>query len=670
MSVNFVHGVGWQREEPDIEHEPEMKKQHISIQIPERVVCTAEEVVGFSNEYPSMIEVKIEADLLFDWSDVFHGHGSVWRWVSVHQTNLEGRNVELPVDNKTHQNGRVFLHCPTPEHLPYILQVRNQGIQFQSNELLEYTPPELKVEFNDDFSSICFDEDSNEYVGEYDLYNPFPFDLNLKVEGESVEILKRSSVTMNWSSGLDDIPSVNVECELLNYEDIFELNIHLDEEDLIDSVMINGQQLEIVLEDGFTYEHVERCFQECVIQKREPNENFYNQVNGNPEISQGQEANVVLFSFNDLDPGTYQVTIPMIILGSEFNLCSDLIISTPPVEIQFGIESRQVHNILITRLVIENNCETISLQDMEFFDLEFNEGSYRDVVYYEFEKSTENNNLTFTITFPLYDRKTIGWIDRGGSFNLTLAIRDEFNILHTHKIYHNAKDSAGEIGAIALHAPDYRIKPHVVWFGAEKNYPKNTYWCKFNFFGLGIQKLRIHQGRGDVNFVLGTRTVGNYQKAKLEKECKLGTSEKSFILEFKNQKTDLVERFSELIFIVNDKHWFKAENYCNIKDKLWERPYMPNEYEPADIDTMYLDTENMLSQIESMNELKGTSYKGKNTNSFVPIDVSTAQFDQSGEGGTFTTLNTHKQSRKTRRKLLEKIRELENEIVNLGGELY
>ena len=58
MSVNFVHGVGWRREEPDIEHEPEMKKQHISIQIPERVVCTAEEVVGFSNEHPSMIEVK------------------------------------------------------------------------------------------------------------------------------------------------------------------------------------------------------------------------------------------------------------------------------------------------------------------------------------------------------------------------------------------------------------------------------------------------------------------------------------------------------------------------------------------------------------------------------------------------------------------------------------
>ena len=97
---------------------------------------------------------------------------------------------------------------------------------------------------------------------------------------------------------------------------------------------------------------------------------------------------------------------------------------------------------------------------------------------------------------------------------------------------------------------------------------------------------------------------------------------------------------------------------------------MPNEYEPADIDTMYLDTENMLSQIESMNELKGTSYKGKNTNSFEPISVSIAQFDESGEAGTFTALNTQKQSRKTRRKLLEEIRELEKEIVNLGGELY
>ena len=135
MSVNFVHGVGWRREEPDIEHEPEMKKQHISIQIPERVVCTAEEVVGFSNEYPSMIEVKIEADLLFDWSDVFHGDGSVWRWVSVNQTNLEGRNVELPVGNKTHQNGRVFLQCPPLGYGPYTLQVRNQGFLFQSNEL-------------------------------------------------------------------------------------------------------------------------------------------------------------------------------------------------------------------------------------------------------------------------------------------------------------------------------------------------------------------------------------------------------------------------------------------------------------------------------------------------------------------------------------------------------
>ena len=409
---------------------------------------------------------------------------------------------------------------------------------------------------------------------------------------------------MNWRSGLDDIPSVNVECEMLNYEETFELNIQLDEEDLIDGVMIDGQQLEIVLVDGFTYEHVEHCIYECVIQKREPHGNIYNQVNGSPEISQGQETNVVLFSFNDLDPGTYQVTIPMIILGSEFDLCSDLIISTPPVEIQFGIESRQVHNIIITRLVIENHCETISLQDMEFFNLEFNEGSYRDVVYYEFEKSTENNKLTFTITFPLYDRKTIGWMVRGGTFNLTLAIRDEFNILHAHKIYHNVKESAGEISAIALHAPDYRRKPHVVWFGVDRNYPKNTYWCKFELVGLDIQKLRIHQGRGDVNFVLGTRTVGSYQKAKLEKECKLGKSEKSFILEFKNQKTDLVERFSELIFIVNDKHWFKAENYCNIIDNLWERPYMPNEYEPADIDTMYLDTENMLSQIESMNELK------------------------------------------------------------------
>ena len=97
---------------------------------------------------------------------------------------------------------------------------------------------------------------------------------------------------------------------------------------------------------------------------------------------------------------------------------------------------------------------------------------------------------------------------------------------------------------------------------------------------------------------------------------------------------------------------------------------MPNEYEPADIDTMYLDTENMLSQIESMNELKGTSYKGINTNSFMPSKVSTAQFDESGEAGTFTALNTDRQSRNTRRKLLEKIRELEIEIVNLGGELY
>ena len=56
---------------------------------------------------------------------------------------------------------------------------------------------------------------------------------------------------MNWRSGLDDIPSVIVECELLNYEETFELNIQLDEEDLIDNVMIDGQQLEIVLEDGF-----------------------------------------------------------------------------------------------------------------------------------------------------------------------------------------------------------------------------------------------------------------------------------------------------------------------------------------------------------------------------------------------------------------------------------
>ena len=170
------------------------------------------------------------------------------------------------------------------------------GFQFQSNELLEYTPPELKVEFNDDFSHICFDEDSNEYVGEYELYNPFPFDLNLKVEDESVEILKRSSVTMNWSSGLDDIPSVNVECEMLNYEDTFELNIQLDEEDLIDGVMIDGQQLEIVLVDGFTYEHVEDCIYECVIQKREPHGNFSKQVNASPEISNAKRP-TSFFSF-------------------------------------------------------------------------------------------------------------------------------------------------------------------------------------------------------------------------------------------------------------------------------------------------------------------------------------------------------------------------------------
>ena len=95
------------------------------------------------------------------------------------------------------------------------------------------------------------------------------------------------------------------------------------------------------------------------------------------------------------------------------------------------------------------------------------------------------------------------------------------------------KESAGDIGAIALHAPDYTRKPHVVWFGKDRNYPKNTYWCKFELVGLDIQKLRIHQGRGDVNFVLGTRTVGNYQKAKLEKECKLGTSENRLFLNSK-----------------------------------------------------------------------------------------------------------------------------------------
>ena len=55
-----------------------------------------------------MIEVKIEADLLFDWIDIFHGDGSVWRWVSVNQTNLEGRNVELPVGEKIHQKGECF----------------------------------------------------------------------------------------------------------------------------------------------------------------------------------------------------------------------------------------------------------------------------------------------------------------------------------------------------------------------------------------------------------------------------------------------------------------------------------------------------------------------------------------------------------------------------------
>lgn len=675
MVAVFVQGAGWQRSDPEIEPEVQMNLQTFGLKIPERVICDADRYEGYSSECHGYIKIEIINDTLVDLDDFFFGEKAVWRW--------ESDEMEEEDLLERHPKDDILLKPTTELEPPYRLRITNSDYRsigtIKSNPILEHKTAEIEIYQNEveEFDIQRYNSEDGNYSSSFTISNPFPIPMDFTINGEGIRVDGRNKYEYTWGCDITQEPRFVVKCQAEGYTQVVLPKISTVTSDFIaDSSSVNNG-LNLQLNGEFTVDDFHNLMVNSELQRATTNERFpylmeYNRVNSKLEIIQGENANEVRLSFPELEPGKYRFQAAFSILGTEFSfeqMIADVL--PPPINLDLLFLTRQRHYVLELDLAVKVENSLSDIASFNFQDLNFDGGDI-NYLYFDCSEKRHQGHPILKIELPLFDEQTTDWLRQGGRLSVSLVAQHKSGLMAKTKISWSVFSSGTIITCLGLHAPDPDDKKSV-YYGEQKNFPSGTVWCKyiprFSRFSMDdnemvhesheIESVFLHRGKGDVRFI-DTRSVGRYSKPSKRQTRKSLNNLDNCIIEFQNlENKDLIDRFSELIFIIDDKYWYPAKYFVYKREgSNLQRVFYPMDYEKGR--TLRKSLKHLDTDFQHQNKQRNSCYS--TTQEFSGSSYSTRQngtLEFSIDRVKITDLKHNITPIQTRKEILEEIVDLE-----------
>ena len=685
MPARFVEGVGWQRINPVNDESVTMHLQTFDISIPERAVCNINEYTGFSDRRMGHIELNIENTYLVDLDHVLSSEdGAVWRWVSEVQRNIHLGAANQPLES-TEQiiSSGSYLLRPPLNMIPCRIQFRNNNYDFRhsSNLLNEVADEGITTDPSDCilFNFDSFDPETRTFSGEFDVHNPYPKDLDFSVDGESVQIEGRTSYTHDWSCEFLETLSFEITSEEIDFFNEIEMEFEFEHSQILEDATPIEKGMRFHIREGiYASEIVDLC-QPQLVRLSDGRESRHE---AQPQFAVDDESKTLEICYPDLPVGTWKIKLTLEIFGNavleEYQLDE---VMNEPVAIELRIHTKQFHSSLdIIIICVPKHYEFISSRRFKFDSLNFR-GANRHAIPYESSEHYPNRSgyggeSMLSLKIPLYDRKTISWLKDGGKLSVNFRCEHDDGSVGTYTIEHVVL-SKNPIYAMELIAPNNENKEEVLWGGG---FPENVVWYKFapyEMYGYklnergnvetnNVESIRVHRNP-NVRFVRPMQVM-KYSKTPTEKMVK--NPSYSLKLQFKELKQDLVQEFSELIFILNEKYWFEAK-YFSYKDS--EDLFKTDTFYPQDYVNDWKSTNHMahfrtgpdkklLTEITDLNEKLGLSYESERSVPDSEPSIETFEIDYNSNPLRSDRIGFSIDLKRTRSGILKELKDLREEL--------
>jgi len=689
VPARFVEGVGWQRINPVNDESVTMHLQTFDISIPERAVCNISEYTGFSDRRMGHIELNIENTYLVDLDHVLSSEdGAVWRWVSEVQRNIHLGAANQPLES-TEQiiSSGSYLLRPPLNMIPCRIQFRNNNYDFRhsSNLLNEVADEGITTDPSDCilFNFDSFDPETGTFSGGFDVHNPYPKDLNFSVDGESVQIGGRTSYTHDWSCEFLEALSFEITSDEIDFFKEIGMEFEFEHSQILENPTPIEKGMRFHIREGIHASEVEGLCRTKLVRLLDGREIRHE---AQAQFTADDETKSLEIRYPDLPVGTWKIKLTLEIFGNavleEYQLDE---VMNEPVPIEMIIKTKQFHSSLdIKILCVPKHYEFISSRKFKFDSLNFRGifGHYNAIPYESSEHYLNGSGLggqsILSLKIPLYDRKTIGWLKDGGKLSVNFRCIHDDGSVGTHTIEHVVL-SKNPIYAMELIAPNHENKTKVLW-GEGRGFPKCVVWYVFHPYKIygykldekgnvetnDVESIRVHRNP-NVHFL---RPINFSKYSKTHHEKRVKKPKFPLILQFTELKQDLVQEFSNLIFILNEKYWFEAKyfSYTSSGDLFETDTFYPqdyvNDWNSTNLKAPFITGpgKELLDEITALNEKYELSYESERSVRDSEPSIETFEIDYNSNPLRSDEIGFSIPHKRTRYSKLKELKRLQEEL--------